>query len=93
MKSKPAPKSRPEDGFEHLKYLIDAISHDMGAPLRAVVQFSRLLIEDVSDRLDDEQQHWLQLINENGDKAQAMLSALQRYSKLGALKKAEKSYR
>ena len=65
-----------------MQQLVYGISHDMGAPLRAVVQFSQLLEKRLDSRLDEKERYWLQLVQENGEKGQAMIEALLRYSRL-----------
>lgn len=65
-----------------IEQLIHGISHDMGAPLRAVVQFSDLLQQRLADKLDDKERYWFELIYQNGRSAQHMLAALLTYSRL-----------
>lgn len=67
---------------EHFQKWVYALSHDMGAPLRAVVQFSMLLSRKLDARLDDKERYWLHLIHENGALGQAMIEGLLRYSRL-----------
>jgi len=62
--------------------IIYIISHDMGAPLRSVVQFSELLSQRMEDRLDDKERYWFSLIKDNGEKAQNMLDAMLVLSRL-----------
>ncbi len=63
-----------------------SISHDMGATLRSIIQFSQLLSVRLSDRLDEKETYWLQLIRENGLKAQKMVDTLLVYSRLSSQK-------
>jgi light-regulated signal transduction histidine kinase (bacteriophytochrome) len=67
---------------DNLQKLIYGLSHDMGAPLRSAVQFSSLLTKRLESKLDDKEKYWLQLIQENGLKAQTMLEALLSFSRL-----------
>jgi light-regulated signal transduction histidine kinase (bacteriophytochrome) len=67
---------------ESLQKLIYGLSHDMGAPLRSVTQFSSLLAKRLEPKLDEKERYWLQLIQENGEKAQFMLQGLLTYSRL-----------
>lgn len=67
---------------QSIQKLVYGISHDMSAPLRAVVQFSELLKNRLGDRLDEKESYWLQLIEESGCHAQKMIEALLRYSRL-----------
>lgn len=67
-----------------LQRLVYGLSHDMGAPLRAVVQFSQLLQNSLSDRLTDKERYWFSLLQQGGSQAQQMLDALLVYSRLGS---------
>jgi light-regulated signal transduction histidine kinase (bacteriophytochrome) len=67
-----------------LQQLVYSISHDMGAPLRAVVQFSQLLEKRLKNRLDEKERYWLQLVQQGGEKGQEMLDGLLRYSRLAS---------
>lgn len=61
---------------------IYSLSHDMGAPLRAVVQFSQMLDSQLAEKLDPKERYWLELINQNGRRAQDMIEGLLAYSRL-----------
>lgn len=63
--------------------LVHGISHDMSAPLRAVVQLTQMLKKRVGDKLDEKETYWLQLIEDSGCHAQKMIEALLVYSRLG----------
>lgn len=62
--------------------LVYGITHDMGAPLRSVVQFAGMLEQRLDERLDERERYWLQLVRDGGEQAQAMLAALLQYSRL-----------
>ena len=79
LENDPISESLSGEDFDRLKHLIDDFSHDIGAPLRAVVHFSQILIEETSDRLEEEERYWLQLILQSGEKTQSMMNALKRY--------------
>ncbi|KZX54913.1 hypothetical protein A3709_07790 [Halioglobus sp. HI00S01] len=64
--------------------LLYGLAHDMGAPLRSVVQFSGLLLDRLDSRLDDKERFWLKLVAENGARSQTMLAALLHYTKLAS---------
>ncbi len=68
--------------FKEFAYVV---SHDLGTPLRAIVEFSRLLKTDNPDALNDESKMYLNMIITNGEKAQAMLSGLLEYSRLNTV--------
>ncbi|WP_027856586.1 sensor histidine kinase [Marinobacterium jannaschii] len=74
---------RDAQSVAQMQELVNVLAHDMGAPLRAIVQFSSLLQQSAADDLPQKQRHWLQIINENGVNAQQMLEALSIYSRLG----------
>ena len=65
-----------------LMSFVYTVSHDLNAPLRAVVNFSRMLSEKYSDVLDERGQHYLAFIEDGGQKAQAMLNGLLQFSRL-----------
>ena len=74
--------AKPADPAAATQKLVYGITHDMGAPLRSVVQFAGMLEKRLGDRLDERESYWLKLILDGGEKAQAMLDALLRYSRL-----------
>ncbi|TQV80153.1 hypothetical protein FKG94_10825 [Exilibacterium tricleocarpae] len=78
-----------EDAVQKLVY---GISHDLGAPLRAVVQFSQLLEQQLDAHLDEKARYWLHLIRDGGSKAQAMVEALLRYSRLSSRMRAHNRF-
>ncbi len=65
--------------FKEFAYVV---SHDLGAPLRAMIQFSHLLQSADAHALSEEGKIYLHMIVENGQKAQAMLAGLLEYSRL-----------
>ena len=66
---------------EYLQKLMRTISHDMGGTLRVAVGFSKLLLENYSDDLDEKAIKWLSLIKADGEKTQEKLIALSRYAR------------
>lgn len=62
-----------------------SVSHDVSAPVRAMVEFSKLLLSEDAHGLSAEGQEYLALIVENGQKLQAMMEALLQYSRLNSL--------
>ncbi len=77
---------------EFQKKIIYAISHDLGAPIRAVVQFSQLLSPRLKEKLDEKEAYWFEFILNGGLKAQEMLDSLLKYSRLSTHKKDEKVF-
>lgn len=67
---------------EYIQKLMRTISHDMGGSLRVAVGFSKLILENYSDSLDEKATKWLSLIKEDGEKTQDKLIALSRYARL-----------
>lgn len=68
--------------FKEFTYIV---SHDLGTPLRAMVEFSRLLKADEVESLSEESRLYLSMIVENGERAQAMLSGLLEYSRINTV--------
>ncbi len=89
--STPQTISRSENSSSVQK-LIYGISHDMSAPLRAVVQLSQMLKMKAGDKLNDKETYWLQLIEESGSHAQKMIEALLIYSKLTTHRQPDSSF-
>jgi light-regulated signal transduction histidine kinase (bacteriophytochrome) len=90
--------NNPEPDIHHLQERVSAIetefndfiytvSHDLGAPLRAVVNFSKLLDEKHIEMLDETARCYMAFVTEGGEKAQAMLTGLVNYSRLNTLAK------
>ena len=67
---------------DELEKIIYGMSHDMGAPLRSIVQFSKLLLRSLEGRLSEKEAYWFQLILDNGQQAQAMIDALIQLSRI-----------
>ena len=78
------PLAEAEKSAAEFKEFLYIISHDFGAPLRAVVEFSRLLKDEYAYVLNDEAKEYLSLIMDGGEKMQRMLAALTQYSRLSA---------
>jgi len=73
--------------------LVYGISHDMGAPLRAVVQLSSMLKERLGNRLDEREGYWLQLIEDSGLHAQKMIESLSIYSRLSTNRQQNRQFK
>jgi len=72
---------------DDVQQIIYSISHDMGAPLRAIVQFSELIRQRLDGRLSEKEAYWLELIQSSGEDAQNMIDALLIYSRLSTHRK------
>lgn len=68
--------------FENYAY---SVSHDLSAPVRAMVEFSKLLTNENQESLNDEAKEYLSIITENGQKLQDMMSGLLQYSRLNTM--------
>lgn len=58
------------------------VSHDLGAPVRAMVEFSRLLTDEHAAALNDEGREYLAVIVSNGQRLQKMMDGLLEYSRV-----------
>jgi light-regulated signal transduction histidine kinase (bacteriophytochrome) len=82
MESLPLPQDNiPRHTFEEFTYIV---AHDLGAPLRRMVNFTQLLEKKYRPALDEQALHYLDLIAQNGQRAQAHLAGLLQYSRLDA---------
>ena len=59
-----------------------SVSHDLKAPLRGIDGYSRLLLEDYGDRLDDEGRHFLALVRQASSHMGQLIDDLLAYSRL-----------
>lgn len=60
-----------------------SVSHDLRAPLRAISGFAEAVIEDYSDKIEDEGKRYLKLIAENAIKMGQLIDDLLSFSRLG----------
>ncbi len=60
-----------------------SVSHDLRAPLRAVAGFSQMLVEDYGDKLDEEGQHQLDVIQNSAQQMGQLIDDLLAFSRLG----------
>ena len=54
-----------EDANQELEAFAYSVSHDLRVPLRAIDGFSRILVEDYEDKLDDEGVRLLNIVRDN----------------------------
>jgi signal transduction histidine kinase len=68
---------RELDGFS------SSVSHDLRAPLRAIVGFSKMLTEEHSAALDDEGRRLLSVVSESAARMSDLIAVLLEFSRLG----------
>ena len=61
-----------------------SVSHDLRTPLRAIDNFSALLLEQYSDRLDEEGQRLLKTVRRNADRLAQLIHDMLEFSRAGA---------
>lgn len=61
-------------------------SHDLKAPLRAIANLSQWIEEDISDTLNDENRHQMQLLRGRVHRLEALIDGLLQYSRVGRIK-------
>jgi signal transduction histidine kinase len=76
------PETRIRELTAEIESLSYSISHDLRAPLRTITGFSRILLRDYADRLDDEGRELLRMMHDGGKNLNAMIEALLVYSRL-----------
>ena len=60
-----------------------SVSHDLRAPLRSIDGYSRVLIEDYNDKLDDEGKRLLKVITRNALRMGQLIDDLLAFSRIG----------
>jgi PAS domain S-box-containing protein len=68
---------------EELEGFTYSVSHDMRAPVRAIDGFTRILIEEYADSLDDEGRRLLDIVRQNTEKMGQLIDGLLALSRLG----------
>ena len=71
-----------ETANKELEAFSYSVSHDLRAPLRAIDGFSRILVEDYSDRLDEEGRRVVDVIQNNARNMGQLIDDLLQFSRL-----------
>jgi two-component system sensor kinase len=61
------------------------VSHDLRTPLRAIDGFSKILLEDYRDRLDDEGKRLLKVVRDNTARMGQLIDDILKFSRAGRL--------
>jgi signal transduction histidine kinase/CHASE3 domain sensor protein len=78
-----ASKNKELDDFTYI------VSHDLKEPLRGVRAFTKLLIEEYSDKLDDEGRGHLKTISESSSRMTRLIEDLLNFSRIGRIRQVE----
>jgi PAS domain S-box-containing protein len=71
-----------ENANKELEAFSYSVSHDLRAPLRAIDGFSQVLLEEYSNKVDDEGQRFLRIIRANSQKMGQLINDLLAFSRL-----------
>ena len=72
-----------ENTNKELEAFSYSVSHDLRAPLRGIDGFSRMVLEDYAEKLDNEGRRYLNIIRDNTQKMGQLIDDLLLFSRLG----------
>lgn len=75
-----------EQANKELETFSYSVSHDLRTPLRAIDGYSRILIEDYQDKVDEEGQRFLGLVVKNAERMGQLINDLLSFSRASRLK-------
>lgn len=76
-------RKKLEDANDELEAFAYSVSHDLRVPLRAIDGFSRILVEDYQEDLDDEGKRLIDIIRENTRKMGQLIDDILQLSRAG----------
>lgn len=76
-------REKLKDANQELEAFAYSVSHDLRVPLRAIDGFSRILLEDYEDRLDDEGKRLIHIVRENTGKMGQLIDDILQLSRAG----------
>ncbi|MGA8148340.1 MAG: ATP-binding protein [Gallionellaceae bacterium] len=72
-----------EDANKELEAFSYSVSHDLRTPLRAIDGFSRILLDDYTDKLDDEGKRLLNVVRDNTSRMGQLIDDILKFSRAG----------
>ncbi|MCF8234751.1 MAG: PAS domain S-box protein [Bacteroidales bacterium] len=75
-----------EEVNKELEAFSYSVSHDLKAPLRAIDGFSQILLEDYTDKLNEDGKRYLRIVRENTQKMGDLIQDLLDFSRAGRKK-------
>jgi light-regulated signal transduction histidine kinase (bacteriophytochrome) len=72
-----------EEANHELESFSYSVSHDLRTPLRAVDGFSRILLTDYADRLDEEGRRLLKVVRDNSERMGELIADILNFSRTG----------
>ncbi|TXT37917.1 MAG: sensor kinase silS [Comamonadaceae bacterium] len=76
-------ESRIHERTKELESFSYSVSHDLRTPLRAIDGFSKMLMEDYEDKLDDEGKRMLRVVRSNTDRMGQLIDDILQFSRMG----------